>query len=97
MKSKKLDDDETSVECSISEEGPEPSQNALNKKVLDSNEQKASFSEYSESSKTSNVTRKISANSIDEEIVTQNKQKVFSASSISSKSGSNENKPTRSI
>ncbi|XP_076240091.1 wnk kinase isoform X3 [Calliopsis andreniformis] len=95
VKSKKLDENETNVECSISEEGAELSQNISDKKVLDSNEEKVS-PEYSESSKISNITRKISANSIDEEIITQSKQKVFSASSVNTKSSNSENRTSRS-
>ncbi|KOC60991.1 Serine/threonine-protein kinase WNK3 [Habropoda laboriosa] len=97
LKLKKSDEDETSVECNISEEGVESSQNVSDKKVsLDSNEQRASTSECSESSKTSNVIRKTSANNIEEEITTQNKQKVFSTSSINAKCGNNESKVARS-
>lgn len=97
MKSKKSDEDETSVEYSVSEEGAESSQNVSDKKgSLDSNERKPSTTEYSESSKTSNITRKTSANSIDEELVTQSKQKIFPASSTNTKSSSSENKTARS-
>ncbi|XP_054007289.1 mucin-17-like isoform X3 [Hylaeus anthracinus] len=95
VKSKKSDEDEKSVECSISEEGAKSSQNVSDRKVsLDSSEQKVI--ECSESSKISNITRKISANSIDEETSTQNKQKVFSTSSISTKYSSSENKTAKS-
>ncbi|OAD59198.1 Serine/threonine-protein kinase WNK3 [Eufriesea mexicana] len=93
LKSKKSDEDETSMECNINEEGAESSQNAADKKgSLDSNEQRASTSECSESYKTSNITRKISANSIEEEASAQNKQKVVSTSSISTKCSNSESK-----
>ncbi|CAK9795460.1 Serine/threonine-protein kinase WNK3 [Anthophora plagiata] len=96
LKSKKSDEDETSVECSISEEGAKSSQNSSDKKLLDSNEQRAASSECSESSKISNVTRKTSAHSIEEEITIQNKQKLFSTSSINAKCGTSESKIARS-
>ncbi|KOX79935.1 Serine/threonine-protein kinase WNK1 [Melipona quadrifasciata] len=91
LKSKKSDEDETSMECNISEEGADLSQNTSDKKEsLDPNgpnEQRASTSECFEfSKKTSNITRKISTNSIEEEISAQNKQKLFSTSSTSTKS-----------
>ncbi|XP_076164633.1 wnk kinase isoform X2 [Ptiloglossa arizonensis] len=96
VKSKKSDEDETSMECSISEEGAKLSQNVSDKKgsTVDTTEQKAT--ECSESSKISNIARKISANNIDEETATQNKQKVFSTSSINTKCSNSENKNTRS-
>ncbi|KAK9297698.1 hypothetical protein QLX08_008739 [Tetragonisca angustula] len=90
LKSKKSDEDETSMECNISEEGAYLSQNTSDKKESldphDPNEQRASTSECFEFSKTSNITRKISTNSIEEEISAQNKQKLFSTSSTSTKS-----------
>ena len=90
LKSKKSDEDETSMECNISEEGADLSQNTSDKKESlnpnDPNEQRASTSECFEFSKTSNITRKISTNSIEEEISAQNKQKLFSTSSTSTKS-----------
>ncbi|XP_033190942.2 wnk kinase isoform X4 [Bombus vancouverensis nearcticus] len=87
LKSKKSDEDETSVEYNISKEGADSSRNPSDKKgSLDSNEEKTSTLECFESSKTSNIIRKISANSIDEEISAQNKQKVISTSSTSTKS-----------
>ncbi|KAF3428170.1 hypothetical protein E2986_14012 [Frieseomelitta varia] len=90
LKSKKSDEDETSMECNISEEGADLSQNTSDKKESlnpnDPNEQRASTSECFEFSKTSNITRKISTNSVEEEIGAQNKQKLFSTSSTSTKS-----------
>ncbi|XP_034193683.2 wnk kinase isoform X1 [Osmia lignaria lignaria] len=88
LKSKKSDDDETSVECNISEEGAE-STPAVSDKKLDCNEQK-------EFSKISNVTKKVSANSIEEEIISQTKQKVSSNSSISTKCNNSESRNSRS-
>lgn len=88
MKSKKSDEDETSVECNISEEGAE-STPAVSDKKLDCNEQK-------EFSKVSNVTKKVSSNSIEEEIISQTKQKVSSNSSISTKCNNSEGRSSRS-
>lgn len=96
VKSKKSDEDETSVECSISEEGS-ASQNVSDKKVsLDSSEQRVMIAECSESSKTPNTARKISATSIDEETITQSKQKVFSTSSINTRCSSGESRTVKS-
>ncbi|PBC29790.1 serine/threonine-protein kinase Wnk isoform X5 [Apis cerana] len=95
LKLKKSDENETNMECNINEENATLLLNT-DKKELDSNKQKTSTSECFEFSSTSNITRKISINCIEEEISAQNKQKIFSTSSINSKCNNNDGKTIKS-
>lgn len=83
------------MECNISEESATLLLNT-DKKESDSNKQKTSTSECFEFSKTSNITKKLSINCIEEEISAQNKQKIFSTSSINSKCNNSDGKTIKS-